>query len=490
MSQRPHNRAVVVGAVLSVGATLCVSAVVSASPNRQTVPADPSATPAPAGPTTTTTAPPTPEELDGRDRRGKIVRISPALDGVPVFSVTYEGLGKRLAEAEAEQAAAQARADAARMALTNAESDATALVGLLDRASARTEKFAVLHESYLEAHRQLRVEAYTRDRFSELLEVPTESADEGLQRTLREGLLREAGAIVDRSLDGIERRTAAHDDQVADWNEQVASTESRRASSEDELAAALIDATDSVEAIDELTDAMAKERPTTVVNNSDLPLVALDAYWRAANYLALASPQCSLPWWALAGIGRTESNHGRSGGAQVQPDGLVTVPIIGIPLDGTNDTRAIGDSDMGLLDGDIFWDRAVGPMQFIPTTWATYATDGSGDGVADPQNLYDAAVSAGRLLCSTGSLLTEDGLRGAFRRYNNSGEYVDLVWSRATEYAALPVPIGLVTHPLTPIEVIEVLAALEAADAAAAEGVAPDSAAPAPADTTEPSAPR
>jgi membrane-bound lytic murein transglycosylase B len=81
-------------------------------------------------------------------------------------------------------------------------------------------------------------------------------------------------------------------------------------------------------------------------------------------------------------------------------------------------------------------------MQFLPGTWRTVGTDGTGDGLADPQNLYDAARSAAAYLCRSGPGLGDAGRRrAAILTYNRSQEYADLVQSRAEEYAAA-VPIG------------------------------------------------
>src|SRR3546814_20580862 len=61
-------------------------------------------------------------------------------------------------------------------------------------------------------------------------------------------------------------------------------------------------------------------------------------------------------------------------------------------------------SDLGgRWDGDARWDRAVGPMQFIPGTWKSFGVDGSGDGLADPNNVFDAATAAARYLCHGGN---------------------------------------------------------------------------------------
>ncbi|MBK6670404.1 MAG: lytic transglycosylase domain-containing protein [Actinobacteria bacterium] len=191
-----------------------------------------------------------------------------------------------------------------------------------------------------------------------------------------------------------------------------------------------------------LTTERQLARANTLVGGSDLPLVALDAYWRAAQ-AASSDPKlaCSIDWWALAGIGRTESNHGRYAGGEAAPDGRVTEPIYGIALDGSRGTAVIRDSDKGALDGDPGIDRAVGVMQFIPSTWKRYGADLSGDGIADPQNVYDGALSAARYLCATSKDLVNDaGLNAAYFSYNHSLAYVSTVLARSRAYQQLGVP--------------------------------------------------
>ncbi|MGH9185842.1 MAG: lytic transglycosylase domain-containing protein, partial [Acidimicrobiales bacterium] len=200
---------------------------------------------------------------------------------------------------------------------------------------------------------------------------------------------------------------------------------------------------DEVRRTGELTHRQAnvdQARALAGVVGADFPLVALDAYWRAARHLAAGQPACGISWWALAGIARVESRHGTSRGSTLLPDGDTTAAIIGIPLDGTNGTASVPDTDGGAMDGDPVVDRAVGPMQFIPTTWRRWARDGNGDGLAMPHNLYDAAVTAARFLCAGGPLTDDAGLRAAFLRYNQSEEYVETVLGWARGYAGLPAP--------------------------------------------------
>ena len=172
-----------------------------------------------------------------------------------------------------------------------------------------------------------------------------------------------------------------------------------------------------------------------------IPLATLDAYLRAEGTLAVERPGCGLEWWMLAGIGRVESNHGRSGGAQLGANGDTAPHIVGIPLDGTPGIVAIADSDGGVWDEDPVWDRAMGPMQFIPGTWRRYAADGNGDGVEDPHNVYDVAVAAGRYLCNAAGHLGDDGsLTTVYLSYNHSDAYASRVLSLAREYESIGVP--------------------------------------------------
>jgi Transglycosylase SLT domain len=171
------------------------------------------------------------------------------------------------------------------------------------------------------------------------------------------------------------------------------------------------------------------------LGQSGLPSVAVDAYVRAADRLATEDPSCGIRWTLLAAIGRVESNHGRFGGAMLRDDGYPTKPIRGIPLDGRPNVALIRDTEGGALDGDTAYDRAVGPMQFIPSTWRSVGVDGNGDGRRDPNNLFDAAYGAARYLCDgDADLRNADARAQAVRRYNNADEYVRVVLNLADMY--------------------------------------------------------
>ena len=185
---------------------------------------------------------------------------------------------------------------------------------------------------------------------------------------------------------------------------------------------------------------VADTRLTASVTGTDLSLVVLDAYWRAAARMATLQPACRLSWPTLAGIGRVESGNGTFGGDDVGADGEEATPIIGIPLDGTDGTQRITDTDGGALDHDAVYDRAVGPMQILPSAWRRYGLDGNADGQRDPENLYDAALTAAVMLCRYGPLDTDAGLQQTFFHYNPSAAYVAEVLGYTHDYQSFVIP--------------------------------------------------
>ena len=162
-----------------------------------------------------------------------------------------------------------------------------------------------------------------------------------------------------------------------------------------------------------------------------VPATVLSAYRGAAARLKVLDPGCRLSWEMLAGIGKVESGH--ASGGYVTSRGNTVRPILGPRLDGSR-FAAISDTDDGRLDGDSAWDRAVGPMQFIPSSWEHFASDGNADGTKSPHNVFDAALASGVYLCvGRGDLSRSDDLFEALYRYNHSTPYVQTVhaWIRA-----------------------------------------------------------
>jgi murein DD-endopeptidase MepM/ murein hydrolase activator NlpD len=130
-----------------------------------------------------------------------------------------------------------------------------------------------------------------------------------------------------------------------------------------------------------------------------------------------AAASCPLPWPVLAAIGKVETDHGRS-----------TLPGV---------ARGTANSAAG----------AEGPMQFLPSTWATYGVDANGDGVADIYDPVDAIWGAARLLCANGAG-NPDSVRAAVFSYNHADWYVVEVMRVAASYTAASTSLGAGQHAL------------------------------------------
>jgi hypothetical protein len=171
-----------------------------------------------------------------------------------------------------------------------------------------------------------------------------------------------------------------------------------------------------------------------------IPTIALSAYRNAEMKMAAEAPGCGISWNLLAGIGRIESGH--ANGGAVDAHGTAVYPIYGPALDGTlPGNEVIIQSSVG---NSVTYAHAMGPMQFLPGTWARYAADGKGDGTPNPQNLFDATLAAARYLCSGGlNLRDSGGVMAAILRYNNSMPYAQNVLGWAAAYATGVVPVDL-----------------------------------------------
>jgi Transglycosylase SLT domain len=137
-----------------------------------------------------------------------------------------------------------------------------------------------------------------------------------------------------------------------------------------------------------------EQLPAAPVRPGQLPSTYL------ALFKASAADYCpGMPWTVLAAIGQIES------------------------ADGTN----VGPSSAG----------ALGPMQFLPSTWAQWGIDGFGQtGPPDVMNPYDAVPSAARMLCADGAASGGRALYSAIFAYNHADWYVNEVLALAAEYAA------------------------------------------------------
>lgn len=264
----------------------------------------------------------------------------------------------------------------------------------------------------------------------------------------------------------LDQAAAAHDDLVTREGEARRRAEEARAAEEAEASRRAFEAF--LEAVRQAelraaTPLPVSHRsgvvpPTTVPAllaarvGGEIPPTALNAYWRGAGLVQGARPGCGVDWALLAAIGKVETGHGTFRGTVVAPDGSTNPVILGPPLDGGGGFLEIRDTDGGRLDGDPIVDRAVGPMQFIPSTWRAYAADGNGDGVADPHNQYDAVLAAAHYLCRSGGGWGGDtgSAPRAVRAYNRSSAYVAEVLRLADHFRVLADPSAAATTTTTP----------------------------------------
>jgi hypothetical protein len=130
--------------------------------------------------------------------------------------------------------------------------------------------------------------------------------------------------------------------------------------------------------------------PNFVIRQFRVPIFLLPIYQAAGN-------QFGIRWEVLAAINEIESDYGRN----------LNVSTAG----------------------------AVGWMQFLPSTWATYGTDANRDGKRDPYNPVDAIFAAARYLKAAGG---DKNIRKAIFAYNHAGWYVDSVMLRAKLIAGVP----------------------------------------------------
>ncbi|MFN8073217.1 MAG: lytic murein transglycosylase [Mycobacterium sp.] len=183
--------------------------------------------------------------------------------------------------------------------------------------------------------------------------------------------------------------------------------------------------------------------PAAVISSAGgmrIPAVALAAYRKAEQTMAVAAPGCGVSWNLLAGIGRIESSHANGGATDAS--GTAARPIYGPTLDGSLPGNEI--IVQGNAGGRPVYARAMGPMQFLPGTWSRFASDGDGDGKADPQNIFDAALGTARYLCSGGlNLRNQAQVLTAILRYNNSMAYAQNVLGWAASYATGVAPVDL-----------------------------------------------
>jgi membrane-bound lytic murein transglycosylase B len=310
----------------------------------------------------------------------------------------------------------------------------------VNRADARTQRAGL--ESVDAALREVVIDSYTSHRTNlERLLERVNSGESANDTMYRQALGDAVGTAQANERRAAQTRVTAADASLDTARTALATTGNRAAASRVERNEAVSAVTSLTAAIPALEQRLRDARLLATVTGSDIPLLALNAYVKAARRLAGDRPTCGITWWMIAALGRIESHHGSYGPSELLVDGRASPKILGPLLDGTNGTARVKDTDKGVLDGDSTLDRAVGPMQFIPETWAQFRRDGNGDGVFDPNNLYDAALAAGGYLCARGggALTAIANLRAAYLAYNRSQQYINDAIANGDTYRALGV---------------------------------------------------
>jgi cell wall-associated NlpC family hydrolase len=179
---------------------------------------------------------------------------------------------------------------------------------------------------------------------------------------------------------------------------------------------------------------------------ADIPARMLTAYKKAVQQVGTYVPTCQgMRWPILAGIAKVESNHAI--GRTIVANGDIRPKIYGVLLGGSGaggNTTVVPDSDGGKWDGTATGERAVGPFQFLPSTWQSVGKDGNGDTIADPHNADDAALGAALYLCGRGRDLSKrTQLRAAIWQYNHSSAYVAEVTGWIDQYTTAAKDPGL-----------------------------------------------
>lgn len=195
-----------------------------------------------------------------------------------------------------------------------------------------------------------------------------------------------------------------------------------------------------------LPDAAAAFTLASIPGQAGLTPKALNAYLHAEDTMAILKPRCHVSWRTIGAVASVEGLHGEYGNGRLGIDGRPADPIIGIALNGQtvdnfgHRTARLTDTDDGEYDGDPHFDRAVGPLQFIPETWDRWRLDADGDGERDPQDIDDAALTAAAYLCNYGSLRYWDTWSVAIFGYNHSGAYVNSVKASLDRIQRLRLP--------------------------------------------------
>lgn len=363
------------------------------------------------------------------------VGLTRAVAALPLTSAELDAARSTLESVRERRAREQARLEVITPEIESLGHEIDALTAVVERRRAQIDKTSRALEAASAAVRAIAVEWFVTG-FGALDGLdPTLTADQAELLRYHYVLSEAAAYAALADEQHLQARLAELHEERTSLVEQLDARSARSDQLVAERARLVVSLEDSARRLPDLERRVEEAAMGARVTGTDMSATALDAYWRAQLALAAARPGCGVSWWVLAGIGRIESRHGTYRGSRLGIDGLVDPPVYGPHLDGSNGFAVVPDTDGGALDGTAATDRATGPMQFLPGTWRMVGVDGDGDGVADPQNLFDAAASAAHYLCLSGpGLVSEDRLRAALFTYNRSLEYVEVVLDHGRGY--------------------------------------------------------
>jgi cell wall-associated NlpC family hydrolase len=168
----------------------------------------------------------------------------------------------------------------------------------------------------------------------------------------------------------------------------------------------------------------------------DIPPRALVGYATGELVARQEHPGCHLSWVTLAGLGKASSNHGRFGGVQIGPDGAMSKALGAVPLQG-----AAGESAT---------EKRSGPLQLTSQQWTRNDQSIPGSAKPDVQDVDDAAVAAGRVLCAGGAdLAAGTGWWKQVGAYRDSDLFRQQVLGNAQLYATLSLDPAKASAPPT-----------------------------------------
>lgn len=377
-------------------------------------------------------------------------RLAPGLSRVAVDSVEYRRAVSSYLDANARLDDARSRYQANQDQLAELIAAQSRLTEQVNEATRRHDKSSRLVASMQDSLRELAVTNYIRGGTSGSTHTGLElgaATDVRRERVMLEAVNVSQISQVRENKDVISRTEAVLGSAGAELDELRVRVSDVTAARDQALADGAR-ATQDIETMSkDLSDARLEAQVVGLGTGEGseagigFQLAALNAYVKAATTVASERPRCGIRWQMIAGISRVEAAHGTYLGRHIQADGEVSEPIIGIALDGNNNTARIMDTDGGEIDTDPVFDRAVGPLAFIPLGWRAYGRDGNDDGKIDVQNINDGALATATLLCSHGlDLGTDTGLRRAVFSYNHSDVYVDMVTGFVERYDAFEIP--------------------------------------------------